>query len=96
MRQRHCTVCPVQGDESCLAVFTVAANGLAQLLRGAGNIQHIIYDLEHQPQPVCVGGQYLALLRCCTGCGSAHLDGGIDQCTGLVTVNEAQLLLGGR
>ena len=28
------------------------------------------------------------LLRCCTGCGSAHLDGGIDQCTSLVAVNE--------
>ena len=72
LRQRHCTVCPVQGDESCLAVFTVAANGLAQLLRGAGNIQHIVHDLEHQPQPVCVGGQNLALLRCCTGCGMVY------------------------
>ena len=95
LRQRHCTVHSVQSDKGGLTVFTVAANGLAQLLWSAGNIQHIVHDLEHQSQPVCVGCQYLTLLRCCTGRSSAHLDGGVDQRTGLVAMDKAQLFLGG-
>ena len=91
----HCTLHTVQGGKGRFAVFAVAADGFAQLFRCAGDVQHIVHDLEHEPQTVGIGFQHTAGLGVGL-CGSGpHLDGRVDQRAGLVAVDQPQLVLGG-
>ena len=50
----HSPFCAIKSHESSLAILAVAADGLAQLFRSAGNIQHIVHDLKNQSQTVRV------------------------------------------
>lgn len=61
MCKLHGTFRTIKGHKGSLSIFAVAANGLAQLFRCAGNIQYIVYDLKNKTQTISILFQRSAL-----------------------------------